>query len=250
MKQQNKIQFPQIISVTPLQSLVQGGVIYLVNTDSSVYVYEYLDESYDIQVSGCTIYSYLDKFILVLPDDTYQRRMIWRYIYKNYAKDYEKMIDQKHNLQCIQYMLNILQREKYNEVLNVLDFGCGTGLSSNADFIGQIYGYDINRSMRKIAYEKGMKVLTEEDFWNLPAECFQGVLASYALHMAVSESELDRIVSILINNGLLVANFYKGIDCDRVTEKLVGMNMVIEEKEENRGFGQIYVYRKRRERRF
>lgn len=250
MKQQNKMQFRKIISVIPLQSLVQVGVIYLVNRDSSVYVYEYLDDSYDIYVPGCTTYSYLDKFILVLPDDVYQRRMIWEYIYKIYSKDYEKMIDQKHNLQCIQYMLNILQREKYNGALNILDFGCGTGLSINAEFSGQIYGYDINESMRKIACEKGMKVLTEEDFWNLPAECFQGVLASYTLHMAVSGSELNKIVSILINNGLLVANFYKGIDCDRVTEKLVGMNMVIEEKEENRGFGQIYVYRKCCEREF
>lgn len=244
MRRQNRIRFPQIISVTPLQSLVQGGVIYLVNQDSPVYVYEYLHKSYNIYVSGCTTYSYLDRFILVLPNDIYQRRMIWEYVYKNYAKDYEKMIDQKHNLQCIQYMLNVLQQKKYNGVLNVLDFGCGTGLSINAEFSGQIYGYDINRSMRKIAREKGMKVLSEEDFWNLPAECFQGVLASYALHMAVSVSELNRIVSILINNGLLVANFYKNIDCERVTEKLVGMNMVIEKKEENRGFGQIYVYRK------
>lgn len=250
MKQQNKMQFPQIISVIPLQSLVQEGVIYLVNWDSFVYVYEYLDGICDIYVLGGRTYSYLDKFILVLPDDACQRRMIWEYIYKNYAKDYEKMINQKHNLQCIQYMLNILQREKYNGVLNILDFGCGTGLSINAEFIGQIYGYDINESMRKIACKKGMKVLTEEDFWNLPAECFQGVLASYALHMAVSGSELNKIVSTLINNGLLVANFYKGIDCDRVTKKLIGMNMVIEKKEENRGFGQIYVYRKCCERKF
>ena len=153
MKQQNKMQFPQIISVIPLQSLVQEGVIYLVNWDSFVYVYEYLDGICDIYVLGGRTYSYLDKFILVLPDDACQRRMIWEYIYKNYAKDYEKMINQKHNLQCIQYMLNILQREKYNGVLNILDFGCGTGLSINAEFIGQIYGYDINESMRKIAID-------------------------------------------------------------------------------------------------
>ncbi len=246
MRRQDKIPFRKIISMVSLLNVVSDHVICPVNSnnESGFYEYEYLDETYDLYIHGCSVCDYLDRFILVLPTNAEQRRILWEYLYENHVTDYEHMIDTDHNLQCIQQMLDILQNKIHSSELNVLDFGCGTGLSVKAIFPGRIYGYDMNKNMREAASQKGMKVMEEKEFWTLPKEYFHGILASYAFHMAIRVQEIEKLVYILKKDGILVANYYKEMDCERINNMLTFFHMSIVERIEDRRFGQIYVYRK------
>jgi len=136
------------------------------------------------------------------------------------AEAYERLVDVTKNVANIHNLLQIaitaLQRT--SGPIRLLDFGCGTGLSIVAlqspvcRSLPRIHitGTDNSAQMLKIAARRGLPVLAKADWASLARGTYDAVIASYVVHLGISQHDCDLIAKQLTPGGVLAANCHRG----------------------------------------
>lgn len=142
------------------------------------------------------------------------------------AIHYEEDIDLPNNIETIRMLLSLVMN---NVTLGqILDFGCGTGLSLNVD-VGtdvRIFGFDRSPAMQALARLRGLEVLTPTQLYALPEASIDGMIASYVLHLAASLNDLRGAAGKLRLHAKLAANFHKGAQMHVVGRILISIGYV------------------------
>lgn len=189
---------------------------------------------------------YLDNFIIILPNQYQMQSIFWKKFYQIFGHCYEQMIDISNNIKCIEGMVNYInQKVSLNVSSKILDFGCGTGLSTLVPFIGTVIGYDPVYEMRMQACKRGLRTFDTEEIDSISNNYFDAVFSSYVFHMAVDENDIIKIFPKMKQGAIWIANYYKGINEDFVNSFFMKHGFqVIKIKDIHERFGNIYEYRK------
>lgn len=244
MTQQNELRKKIVIALSYYETYIEKEILRKIGKYKKIFLYDLIKEEKFLELENEPICHYFDRFILVFTNNLENNRLLWKCFYELYADSYEHMINTNVNLMCIKYMLDLISKFINEKNIYILDFGCGSGLSTMINMQGKIIGYDTNNYMRILSESRGLKVLTEKEFWQLRQNTFSAVFSSYTMHMSINDMEIRKITEILVPNGVFVANFYKGIDYTRVNNVLLNMRMRIVYQEESGRFGRLYVFKK------
>lgn len=129
------------------------------------------------------------------------------------SSSYTGLVHKGVNAACYEYLFEIARAVNPN-FQNCLDFGCGPGtILDNAVSLAvrDVVGWDFSPSMLRIAENRGLTVLQDDDFWSMPRQ-FELVLSVFVLHYGtVTVALLQRISQHLEIGGVFAANFHKGI---------------------------------------
>ena len=190
---------------------------------------------------------YLDSFLFVLPEDYSSQSIIWEDFYSRYADSFESITDIGHNILCIKKIYALIQkRMNISSRTKVLDFGCGSGLAIHLNAECDLIGYEPNEKMRKQARAKGMKVLDANQICMLPDNSIDAVFSSYVFHMGIKEHDIELLRRIIRQDGMIVANFYKNMNCLVVNDIFACMGFSVTKINEfDERFGSVYEYRKK-----
>lgn len=155
----------------------------------------------------------LDRFYVPLPPDP----IVSTALFDLEARDYDNLVRKAQNVSNITTLLNlVLAALPMVSEVNLLDFGCGTGLSlaalngvdAKASREIEVVGTDCSLEMLKIATEKGLRTIPFDHWWKLPDECFDGIIASYVFHCGLRSDELAAMARQLRRHGVLVGNYH------------------------------------------
>jgi SAM-dependent methyltransferase len=170
------------------------------------------------RVSGCEIARYLDQYYLVLSTVDYGLRQdtIDRF-FSFLAPQYEQSVDVKRNEDNINLLLIIAQTVVGRLDQSVLlDFGCGPGVSQPVAAAqgANILGFDTSAAMLRAAQARGMRTVNAERLLSSETLCFDGIIASYVLHLEPAEVWIRAAWSRVRPGGVFTGNFHKhkGID--------------------------------------
>jgi SAM-dependent methyltransferase len=162
----------------------------------------------------------LDQFVFLVPVDISQENALFSDFFEHIAGDYENHIERACNLHNIDVLISLFARRlgKLHD-LQVLDFGCGTGLSMIPVTAAgaRVTGVDQSAGMRGIARARGMPVLTVDELVHRPSE-FDAVIASYVFHLYPNARAIKAVCDSLKAGGVIVGNFHKGIGVDYMTD--------------------------------
>lgn len=167
---------------------------------------------------------YLDRFYLWGHDnspDAWQR-MVDKF-FELIAYKYEIFIDVERNRENIRNLLRFFHQLSYRtQREEIIDYGCGTGLSLTvADGVkSKLIGVDRSPAMRHIARSKGMTVWSFRTLESKPHNSLAGAFASYVLHLSPSLDGIGLLWDRIEKGGVLVANFHKNQGVEWVTEYL------------------------------
>lgn len=128
-----------------------------------------------------------------------------------------KVVDVDLNKVIVDYMTQTIHRRFVNKVeqLRVLDFGCGSGLSSRLiiDSLGNVNlkGFDASENAVKNAFKNGVDARFAPPGNAMPFadESFDVVFAVFVMHFSIEKPSLDEIYRVLTQPGILVYNYYK-----------------------------------------
>lgn len=212
-----------------------------------IYIYSTIvPDEIKMQIGKEHCIEYLDSFLIVLPEDYASQSVIWEDFYTYYGDIYERMVDINNNIRCIKTLYSYIQQNIcMTATTNVLDYGCGSGLSININANCNLIGYEPNEKMRKQAVEKGMIVLDSQQLYLLPNDYIDAVFSSYVFHMGIKDSDIEMINRIIRRDGIIVANYYKNINSIVVNDAFIqngfSVKKIIGFDER---FGCVYEYRK------
>lgn len=225
---------------------VTDGILDLIDHVGKIYRYKLCASDQVLRHHFPGALHYLDHFWILLPSLLKDQRLLWDEFYKIYSSIYEELINQSHNIQCLQRFKQLLEDNfGFYPGCSILDFGCGTGLSSRVFETESLTGYDSNELMRHKAQEQGLKTVDKENFEMLPIDIFDSCIACYVFHLAIESSYIKKISRVVKNGGVIVANYYKGINEKGMNALFLKNGLAIQQIEDQRGrFGSIYVYRK------
>lgn len=189
---------------------------------------------------------YLDYFVIILPKEYSRQSFLWTRFYKIFGELYENMIDKSINLECIGEMLSyICKKIEINSSSTILDYGCGSGLSTLVPFEGKIIGYEPIYEMRRQARYRGMLAVSSSGIQKIPENYFDAVFSSYVFHMAVSEENIKYIINKMKPDAFWIANFYKGMNEEVINTIFQKNNFIIEQVYDmQEKFGNVYEYRR------
>jgi 2-polyprenyl-3-methyl-5-hydroxy-6-metoxy-1,4-benzoquinol methylase len=169
---------------------------------------------------------YFDRYYLLLPKNVTKRQETIDSFFSFIANKYESLIDVERNIENINILLDILNNY-ISPIANksILDFGCGTGLSSRlmSKWNINIIGVDSCAIMRKISKSNGLNVISINDLAAQSENIYDGAFASYVLHLSPSFDSLDILWSHLKKNGVFVANFHKDVGIKETMSHIKGM---------------------------
>lgn len=190
---------------------------------------------------------YLDRFWLLLPEGLSERQRFWNGFYSLYSEEYEQLIDPSHNLICLRFFKHLIEeRIKVHLSLRLLDYGCGPGFSVDVFCITGLIGYDINQNMLAQAQRRHLPVLNELEFKAMLPNSIDVCIACYVFHMAIPQEDIIHLANIVKKSGLIIANYYKGLDAERITRSFCKLGFDVEKiNDEDGEFGSVYIYRKR-----
>lgn len=163
----------------------------------------------------------MDHFYLWTPRSLSDgRQQLLDALFETTAPDFEHIIHSDQNRDNIRQLVRIIA-ERYDEgqELRVLDFGCGPGLSAEIAFALEmvVVGYDRCPKMRAAAVQRGLRVITPDEFGSLPAISFDAAFASYVFHFGPSQADLSRLWELVRPGGVIVANFHKDHGLTEIT---------------------------------
>lgn len=154
----------------------------------------------------------MDRFYLWTPRNAPEaRQLLLDVLFELTAPDFSQIVHADQNQENIGNLVGAIAAHHDNlNGLRILDFGCGPGLSAVvATQLGAaIEGYDRCPSMRAAAQSRQLRVLTPEEFDNLPAR-YDAAFASYVFHLNPLQADVRRLWDLLLPDGVLVANFHK-----------------------------------------
>ncbi len=235
-----------VLSTYDESSSVDEGLFSYIDHVGKIFRYNLNCSAYTLLQHFPNALHYLDRFWILLPVHLKNQRMLWREFYRVYGSMYNQLVDCSNNTLCLLYFKRLLE-ERLLRAKNykLLDFGCGTGFSADVFDLEHLVCYDIDRKMRQTAHERGLATINSAQFKALSPNSFDGCIACYVLHMAVNSYYIRQLAHVIKNDGVIVANFYKGICADRVNGIFRENNLKVEQIETHQGrFGSVYVYRK------
>jgi len=162
------------------------------------------------------------------------------------APEYETMISMERNSACAAHLLrSALVAYGGDQSTRVLDFGCGTGVSSTVMQAAgvDVVSYDCCSAMRDHARRFGLRVV------NAISDCESGsidvVVACYVMHYGIRESDAVELARVLSVGGLLAANFHKGLGIIEATNLLrcEGFSVLEDKVDSFDKYGQTVVFR-------
>jgi hypothetical protein len=195
----------------------------------------------------------LDRYVLVFDPSVIETRLtVEQQLFDLIAAQYECVIDTMNNRNNLRILLRLAtrgthrshpgtMRQKHSpqqaasaaamrnqshgniaDWLEVLDYGCGTGLSATVahEFPVRLTGCDISPAMLAQARQRGLRVLSHHELATVPDGYFDAIIAGYVLHLAIPSQELSSVCRTLRVGGHLAANFHKGYGYDEVSEIL------------------------------
>lgn len=197
-----------------------------------------------------SILKILDKYYLVMSEDHDISTKIIGLFFDHIGKQYADLIDLNRNVSNIQAMLKYLTLNSIKDSINVLDFGCGIGLSYKAkeEMSGEkckinLFGYDISPKMLRAAQKAGIKVLNKSALEKVKEDFFDGIIASYSMHFVQDVEILEVLWSKLKAGGKIVANFHKDIGVKKIVSVFKSKDADIELLEKS-DHGSIYSFTK------
>ena len=232
-----------IISQEPIPE--SGSSRFLVKY-ASLYIYAVKGSLSEQNCYDGSVIRYMDCFLLILPDNYMQQAVLWRDFYRCFGAYYEDLIDDRWNIECIRMLISHIDARKgFDQSKIVLDFGCGSGLSTKVTVRGKIVGYEPVEEMRKQAQQRGMELLTREDIQNMPGHTFDAVFSSYVFHMAVLEEDIELVLGHMKEGAVWVANFYKNINLEYMNEVFQRHGCKVKRlKIQEERYGAVYEYQK------
>ena len=162
----------------------------------------------------------LDRYLFLMPTNPEEENALFSGFFEHIASDYEHLIDPNCNLHNIHILISMLTKQIGDiNGLSILDFGCGTGLSFGPLIAtgASVTGMDQSIRMRTIAQACGERVLTLNELTEWPGS-FNGVIASYVLHLFPDVESVGAICKKLKLGGAVIGNFHKGIGIDFAVE--------------------------------
>lgn len=234
--------------VISLDSYLSAENLILKTKYRHLFVYNTTDLN-AVKMQNCGQYcvEYWGLFLIILPEDYSLQSLLWKDFYSCYGDLFESMIDVEHNVLCIKRLYEHIQKRiRVTEKTRILDFGCGSGLALNLDAECELIGYEPNEKMRVQAVKKGMKVLDAHQIYLVPDYDVDAVFASYVFHMGLDDSDVEILSRIVRPGGIVVANFYKDMNC-RIVNNIFRRKGFFVKKimEHDKGFGSIYEYYKK-----
>lgn len=212
-----------------------------------IYIYSTIaPNAIKMQIGKEHCIEYLDCFLIVLPEDYVLQSVIWEDFYTYYGDVYEGMVDVNNNIRCIKTLYSYIQKKIcMTDRTNILDYGCGSGLAMNINIDCNLIGYEPNEKMRRQAINKGMKVLDSKQLYLLSNDYIDAVFSSYVFHMGIKGSDIELLRRIVRCDGIIVANYYKNINCNVVNDAFIHNGFTVKKINgfEER-FGGVYEYRK------
>ena len=171
---------------------------------------------YELQIGSAVYVRLLDQFYLPEQHDAATTDAFFTHI----ADDYDGLVYAERNISNLVNLLREIGKRSGPGPLRILDFGCGTGLSSVAvkridDITTSIsmFGFDRCARMREIARRRGLQVfpaVTCVDLQNSgEAQLFDGVVASYVFHFGIDDVCFSALHRILRSGGTLAGNYHK-----------------------------------------
>lgn len=247
MMHQSKIDKYLIISLDKIEDI---SYLRFQFQKYGLYVYEMgavnKKEEFKESLKENEILFYLDSFVIILPKEYSRQSFLWTRFYKIFGELYENMIDKSINLECIGEMLSyICKKIEINSSSTILDYGCGSGLSTLVPFEGKIIGYEPIYEMRRQARYRGMLAFSSSGIQKIPENYFDAVFSSYVFHMAVSEENIRYIINKMKPDAFWIANFYKGMNEEVINTIFQKNNFIIEQVYDiQEKFGNVYEYRR------
>ncbi|MBC3832415.1 hypothetical protein H8K33_12990 [Undibacterium amnicola] len=153
--------------------------------------------------------------------DNYDRSSLVSSLFKEIAGNYDQLVTKEKNIGCYEYLYSIAKKKKQINRSRTLDFGCGTGLILQANFVMELevlVGSDICVQMSQIAELKGIKIISSSSFTARCHENFDIILVSYVMHYGLNLITFMNLVNFLSSGGILVANFHKDIQLEKIIE--------------------------------
>jgi SAM-dependent methyltransferase len=155
----------------------------------------------------------LDRYDLILPFGSEARELVLAGFFGRLHSAYESEIEPTRNLENISFLLELVMTARPASHLPVLDLGCGTGLSHEvATVLGvDLLGYDICAGMRRLARDRGLRIIESDEIETWPTASLRGGFASYVLHLHHRPELLREIARCLEPGGVFAANLHKGL---------------------------------------
>lgn len=190
---------------------------------------------------------YLDAYLIILPSNYTLQAIIWNDFYTYYGDIYESIIDVNNNIKCIAELYSYIQCEIHvRKTTNILDYGCGSGLSTEIISNCNLMGYEPNEKMRRQAADKGLEVFNTQQLKILPEGYIDAVFSSYVFHMGISDENIEMLSRIVHKDGIIVANYYKDINRNVVNDIFLQKGFEIRKVTGiDKRFGSVYEYQKR-----
>jgi hypothetical protein len=143
-----------------------------------------------------------------------KKRVLVQGMFAHIARKYDSIITHDLNKSCYEHLYVAAVEGLRRTPSRLLDFGCGTGLITQATFAYQvpfIRGFDFCPNMAKIARDKGLCII-DKPFEKIAADgVFDSILASYVFHYGLTLDEWSSLLTCLADGGGLFGNFHKGI---------------------------------------
>lgn len=233
--------------VVSLQPVVRRGDLQFIKKSRRLFLYFVGDETDIGQLwNPDRVICYLDCFFLLLPEQYNQQQVLWKDFYHCFGIDYEMLIDKGHNLKCMNKLLDYIVEKMPQNVRNVqiLDYGCGSGLSVLCRRGMTITGFDKVSQMSTQAEDRGMHVLHDREIQCVPDEFFDAVFSSYVFHMGITQEDIAKIIPKMKKGAIWVANYYKDINVNIVNKMFLKKQFCVKKiLSDDERFGSIYEYK-------
>lgn len=184
----------------------------------------------------------LDRYALVVARGNRESlKRVEAALFDHIANVYDTVVNRSSNLRNINCLITRVGPG------HLLDYGCGSGLSSVLTIPGvQVSGYDKSDRMIEIARERGLTVYSWKALRVLPDAHFDGMFASYVLHLTESLDHLPTAFSKIRSGGLFAANFHKGRGADAAKVRLGRHGFGAPIRDEDSEWGRRLTWRAKR----
>lgn len=121
-----------VISIYDESAYVDEGLLSRIDCVENIYYYRLVCNTDILLQHSPNALHYLDRFWILLPMSLKDQRALWRVFYKSYSPAYNQLNNCSHNLLCLRYFKQLLEEKLFpTKYKRLLDYGCGTGLSSD-----------------------------------------------------------------------------------------------------------------------
>ena len=171
--------------------------------------------------AGFFVTRLLDRFSLAVRDVRLAPEL-YRHFFAWIADRYDHLIERPRN---VANMVTLLERAIEHSpiaITHILDYGCGTGLSTVAlrevhwpGPMPRMAWLDTCPQMRRHARTRGLSTVSLAQLRTRRYACFSTIVASYVLHLPTALSGLKDAWNLLLPGGVLVGNCHKGVGGSR-----------------------------------